>query len=141
MGQSSSFWCNMRILIIVSSLLFSLGSCAKVDTCIMCTSDSGSSVPCERNPEGQVPSGQCSAEFGNDFCYVLVTRNSLSRNICGTGDVALLSQAALFAQLTRQIMSQMTIMKCGEQNVTPTTATAWTPGQTVEEVMDLKAAL
>ena len=40
----------------------------------MCTSDSGSSVPCEKNPEGQVPSGQCSAEFGNDFCYVLVTR-------------------------------------------------------------------
>ena len=43
----------------------------------MCTSDSTSSVgdniECRENAETQ-PNGECSAEFGNDYCYVLVTR-------------------------------------------------------------------
>ena len=55
--------------------LTSLCNTEKVDTCIMCTSDSnsGSNVECEKMPETQ-PDGACSAEFGNDYCYVLVTR-------------------------------------------------------------------
>ena len=60
----------VTILLFLSSL-----SNAKVDTCITCTSDSINSenVECENMPETQ-PNGACSAEFGNDYCYVLVTR-------------------------------------------------------------------
>eukprot|EP00091_Calanus_sinicus_P023119 TRINITY_DN7668_c0_g1_i1.p1 TRINITY_DN7668_c0_g1~~TRINITY_DN7668_c0_g1_i1.p1 ORF type:complete len:168 (-),score=42.91 TRINITY_DN7668_c0_g1_i1:47-550(-) len=55
--------------------LTSLCKAEKVDTCIMCTSDSGSNKACEKDvvPDSQ-PNGACSAEFGNDYCYVLVTK-------------------------------------------------------------------
>ena len=41
----------------------------------MCTSDSGTNKECENDviPDSQ-PNGACSAEFGNDYCYVLVTK-------------------------------------------------------------------
>merc|ERR1712106_1044668 len=62
------------------SIIFSLTSVCyseKVNTCIMCTSDSttsvGDNIECRENAETQ-PNGECSAEFGNDYCYVLVTR-------------------------------------------------------------------
>ena len=59
--------------ILLSLSVFS--NAEKVDTCITCTSDSINSenVECENMPETQ-PNGACSAEFGNDYCYVLVTR-------------------------------------------------------------------
>merc|ERR1711892_908097 len=48
---------------------------AKVDTCYSCNSDSQGSlnVECEKDPTSQ-PTGACSQEFGNDYCYVLVTK-------------------------------------------------------------------
>ena len=70
------FLSSTSLAIIILSLT-SLSYTEKVDTCIMCTSDSasGSNVECENTvvPETQ-PNGACSAEFGNDYCYVLVTR-------------------------------------------------------------------
>ena len=53
----------------------SLCNADKVNTCITCSSDSLSSlnVECEKTPATQ-PTGACSPEFGNDYCYVLVTK-------------------------------------------------------------------
>ena len=63
------------MIFIITLLLttFSFSNADKVDTCITCTSDSGNNVECEKMPETQ-PNVACSAEFGNDYCYVLVTR-------------------------------------------------------------------
>merc|ERR1712215_103220 len=47
----------------------------KVNSCIACTSEDGSNSDCEGTlePESQ-PNVECSTEFGNDYCYVLVTK-------------------------------------------------------------------
>merc|ERR1711892_217182 len=78
--QSDSVKFSMIFSSTFLSIIFSLTSvCSseKVNTCIMCTSDSttsvGDNIECRENAETQ-PNGECSAECGNDYCYVLVTR-------------------------------------------------------------------
>ena len=46
----------------------------KVSQCKLCTSDNGDNIPCEETPELQT-SGACDPQYGNDYCYVLYTRN------------------------------------------------------------------
>eukprot|EP00091_Calanus_sinicus_P007740 TRINITY_DN18969_c0_g1_i1.p1 TRINITY_DN18969_c0_g1~~TRINITY_DN18969_c0_g1_i1.p1 ORF type:complete len:146 (+),score=43.31 TRINITY_DN18969_c0_g1_i1:39-440(+) len=60
---------------IILLTMASLCQADKVNTCITCSSDSLSSlnVECEKTPDTQ-PTGACSPEFGNDYCYVLVTK-------------------------------------------------------------------
>jgi len=45
-----------------------------VSSCKACTSDGGSDPGCEEEPELE-PSTECTAQYGNDFCYVLVTKD------------------------------------------------------------------
>merc|ERR1711992_40416 len=55
------------------TLLARLADC-KVKSCKMCTSDNGANIPCEESPENQ-SSGACDPQYGDDYCYVLYTRN------------------------------------------------------------------
>merc|ERR1719318_188892 len=63
--------CSTTILLLIMSLTC---MAKKVDKCIACNSDSESSPnpACEKDPASQ-PSFPCSVEYGNDYCYVLVT--------------------------------------------------------------------
>merc|ERR1719500_2592866 len=63
--------CSTITLLLIMSLTC---RAKKVDKCIACNSDSESSPnpDCEKDPANQ-PSMPCSVEYGNDYCYVLVT--------------------------------------------------------------------
>ena len=43
----------------------------------MCTSEDGSNAACEEGA-ADLPHGECSAAYGDDFCAVLVTKNKVS---------------------------------------------------------------
>lgn len=59
-------------LLVLASLL--PATRAKVATCKMCTSEDGSNAACEEGA-ADLPHGECSAAYGDDFCAVLVTKN------------------------------------------------------------------
>ena len=44
----------------------------------MCTSEDGSNAACEEGA-ADLPHGECSAAYGDDFCAVLVTKNKVKR--------------------------------------------------------------
>lgn len=48
----------------------------QVQTCKSCTSDDGSNVDCEEDPES-FPSTKCDPDFGDDFCFAMVTKDML----------------------------------------------------------------
>ena len=65
---------SIPALMILSSLT-SLTTCDKVETCLMCTSDNGNNKECEENIDpDSTPHGFCDPVYGNDYCYVSVTR-------------------------------------------------------------------
>ena len=73
---------SIPALMILSSLT-SLTMCDKVETCLMCTSDNGNNKECEENIDpDSTPHGFCDPVYGNDYCYVLVTR--LKQPVDGT---------------------------------------------------------
>lgn len=62
---------KFSIFLLVIGIIGSIN--CTVNTCKSCTSDNGDNIDCEENLD-KVPSTQCSIEFGNEYCYVLVTR-------------------------------------------------------------------
>ena len=48
----------------------------QVQSCKACTSEDGDNVVCEEDPES-LPSTECKMEYGDDFCYVMLTRDML----------------------------------------------------------------
>ena len=76
---ASYFWCSASSMVFnarwYSSFQWSESIyLLKVSSCKACTSDGGSDPGCEEEPELE-PSTECTAQYGNDFCYVLVTKD------------------------------------------------------------------
>merc|ERR1711936_852364 len=72
MGYSTAMYTSTLVLLLY---LATFSQEDKVNSCIACTSEDGSNTDCEGTlePESQ-PNVECSTEFGNDYCYVLVTK-------------------------------------------------------------------
>lgn len=66
----------LPLLPLLLSLLLP-SSLAQVDSCFACTSDDGSNKGCEGGPidANTVPTIPCTAEYGNQYCFVTYTRN------------------------------------------------------------------
>ena len=62
------------LFLVCLASLAQYGDC-KVSQCKLCTSDSDDpNLPCEENPD-VTGNGACDPQYGNDYCYVLYTRN------------------------------------------------------------------
>ena len=70
----------------------------------MCTSEDGSNAACEEGA-ADLPHGECSAAYGDDFCAVLVTKNKVSAALAEIGGYSrgfISSLIILFINCTRQ---------------------------------------
>merc|ERR1712126_427112 len=65
---------NEIIIIFIQSVCFLNIVEGKVNSCIACTSKNGVNPDCEENPES-FPATACDEQYGNDYCYTLVTHN------------------------------------------------------------------